>query len=205
MFRRITAFSLSVLISWSMSATAQDVISIYTSLDLDNDCIWSEPDRNGVTATCVGYKGYPVYIVKDDQRLAVVFGELTNRNIWLDEFSGANQLNDVLEWRIENGVAYATILRWTAASEDAEGKTQGKEVLVVSSVANPNIPIAERTSCHVAYVDPAANANANQLARQVAHLAARTFRCARDIPIYIGIRGAQAVSADQTHSINYEE
>lgn len=184
---------------------AQDVLSVYTALDMDNDCEWAVPDQNGVTAQCVGYEDYPVHITKDDGRMAVVFGELINRNTWLDEFHGINQVNNVLEWRIENDKAYATILRWFVSTTDADGKMLEREILVVSSVADPNIPIADRTSCHVAYVDPAANPNANQLARQIAHLAARTFRCARDIPIYIGVRGAQAVSADQTHSINFEE
>lgn len=202
MFLRIVAISVSLLMLGAMSANAQEVVSVYTSLD---DCEWIESDGEGVSAFCTGYEDYTVYAVEVDLRMAVVFGELADYNLWLDGFLTFNYVNDILEWRIENGKAYATILRWFVTLADAEGEMFEKEILVVSSVADPDLPIAERTSCHVAYVDPSLNVNANQLARQVAHLAARTFRCGVDTPIYVGVIGPSVPSGGAWHSINFED
>jgi hypothetical protein len=43
--------------------------------------------------------------------------------------------------------------------------------------------------CHVGYVDGRANANANELAAQIADQHARIFRCGRDKPLILGDKG----------------
>ena len=43
--------------------------------------------------------------------------------------------------------------------------------------------------CHVAYVDVAANPNANELARQAADETARSFICSKDEVRIVGTRG----------------
>lgn len=205
MFLRIVAISLALFLMEAMSATAQDVSSVYTSLGSGDECEWVEAEHVGVTAFCTGYEDYPVYLIEVDLRMSAVFGELGDNIEWFNGFLTFNYVHDLVEWRIENGKAYATILRWFVTSADAEGEMFEKEILVVSSVADPDLPIAERTSCHVAYVDPSLNPNAKQLARQAAHLAARTFRCGVDIPIYIGVIGPTVVTAGEWHSILFEE
>jgi hypothetical protein len=40
--------------------------------------------------------------------------------------------------------------------------------------------------CHVGYVDAVANANANDLAREIADKHARSFVCGKDKPIILG-------------------
>jgi hypothetical protein len=37
--------------------------------------------------------------------------------------------------------------------------------------------------CHIGYIDARANPNANELAREIADMHARSFRCATDKPI----------------------
>ena len=70
----------------------------------------------------------------------------------------------------------ATILRYhTADPETGEDKGQ---VLVVSQIAEGN-------SCHIAYVDALATANANDLARAAAD-GAGDFDCANDTVKVIG-------------------
>ncbi len=205
MFLRIATLLLSFPILWPISVSAQDVISVYTTLNMDDDCDWDDTDSDGFGAFCTGYEDYPVFVAEGDLRMFVTFGELPEGAEWFNGFMGFNSVNDVLEWRVENGKAYATILRWFVSTIDDEGDMFEKDVLVVSSVADLDKPLGERTSCHVAYIDPTVNENANQLARQAAHLAARTFRCGIDIPIYIGALGPQIPSGGGWHSIDYEE
>lgn len=205
MFLRIPAISALLWIAGAVLANAQDVISVYTNLDLDNDCEWVSSEYDGASAACTGYADYPVHMIEGDLRMAVVFGPFDQPDMWIDGFLGFNYVNDVLEWRIEDDKAYATILRWFVSTVDADGEMFEKDILVVSSVANPDLPIADRTSCHIAYVDPSVNTNANQLARQAAHLAARTFRCGVDIPIYIGAISEQTLSTNHWHPINFED
>lgn len=75
-----------------------------------------------------------------------------------------NNLGPKLEWRAPNRAGadpFATIVRYTYQQATDDGSFSNGQVLVVSRFRDGD-------SCHVAYVDALANANANEMARQVA-------------------------------------
>jgi hypothetical protein len=68
------------------------------------------------------------------------------------------------------------VQRWHIADnadEDKTGRPIAKQMLVVTRL--PPGPV-----CHVAYIDVKANANSNDLAREVADTLARDFKCGTD-------------------------
>ncbi|WOF74421.1 hypothetical protein QMT40_002073 [Parvibaculaceae bacterium PLY_AMNH_Bact1] len=75
-----------------------------------------------------------------------------------------NNLGPKLEWRASataGAEPFATIVRYTYQQMTDDGSYSNGQVLVVSRFRNGD-------SCHVAYVDALANANANEMAREVA-------------------------------------
>lgn len=75
-----------------------------------------------------------------------------------------NNLGPKLEWRAPNRAGadpFATIVRYTYQQMTDDGSFSNGQVLVVSRFRDGD-------SCHVAYVDALANANANEMAREVA-------------------------------------
>ncbi|MGH6841859.1 MAG: hypothetical protein ACREDV_07165 [Methylocella sp.] len=93
----------------------------------------------------------------------------------------------VIEWRLEKrqgGKArpFAAIARWNVkrSADDLarNGKVSGR-VLVVTRLGPGGV-------CHVGYVDALANANANNLAREIADKHARAFKCGKDNPVILG-------------------
>lgn len=174
---------LAVLAGWSVGpALAQSgLTSAYTDLNLDADCLVLEADDFGATWACPGYKGYPLRVQEGDLRFSLSYGfEPDNNAVGFQTLPPFNRLGEKLEWRLSNAsgqwLPVATIVRYfTADVETGEDKGQ---VLVVSKVAPGD-------SCHIAYVDALANADANQLARDAADQAA-DFDCATDEPEVIG-------------------
>lgn len=156
--------------------------SAYTDLDLDADCLLLEADDFGASWACPGYKGYPLRVQEGDLRFSLSYGFDPDANaVGFQTLPPFNHLGTKLEWRLSNSLGrwmpVATIVRYfTADPETGEDKGQ---VLVVSQVAPGN-------SCHIAYVDALANAEANQLAREAADRAAGNFDCAADEPEIIG-------------------
>lgn len=192
-FRIVTALFLI-----SAPATAQVVESVYTNLNFETDCVWSfsefeEEAAQGGTAVCEGLDGYPVYLSDFDDRQYLNFGPDSDQSDVLGGFVGFNYVNDVVEWRLHDKQPIAVIIRWfvSAYDEATEGFVEA-QILTVMTVADPALPVDQRFSCPVAYVDALANANANQLARQVAFLAAPNFRCGVDQAIYVGEKGPRS-------------
>jgi len=85
-----------------------------------------------------------------------------------------------IEWRVARPdgkpIPYAAIVRYFTAGPEGRG-----EVLVVSRVSVAG-------SCHIAYIDALANADAIVLAREIADRRARTYDCANP-PAIEGQRG----------------
>jgi hypothetical protein len=68
---------------------------------------------------------------------------------------------------------------WHAADNlRKNGKVSGRVLLVTR--------LGPGAVCHVGYVDALANANANDLAREIPDKHARAFECGKDKPVILG-------------------
>lgn len=178
---------------------AADTVSEYTDLDPEAGCEWdsldhlSEQEKEellGNSAVCKGLSGYPVHFSEYDLRQYVTFGEVDEEGRIAGGFEQFNHTGNRIEWRVMDGEPTAAILRWFIENADPKtgeiDKALEGQVLVVSSVAEPG---DGRGSCPVAYVDARENANANELARELADRLARDFTCGKDKPAFHGKRG----------------
>jgi hypothetical protein len=80
---------------------------------------------------------------------------------------------------------FAIIQRWLIADNadrDAKDRPRDKAMLAVTRLPPGAV-------CHVAYVDVAANPNANELARKAADELARDFQCGKDEVRIVGTGG----------------
>ena len=201
MYKVLAAISAlaGVLAVFPVAANAAE--SVYSKLDFDEGCMWEQPESEeeaqiGGRAVCKGLDGYPVYFAESDLRQFVAYGPAADPFAFPTGFGQWNSVHDAIEWRLEGGKPFATIHRWfidnvnldTGAAEEA---FRG-QVLVISTVADPAAPEAERTSCVVGFVDALENRGANVLARVVADDYANGFRCGVDRPAFHGRRGKRS-------------
>jgi hypothetical protein len=152
--------------------------SAYTDIDLD-ECLVLDADDFGASWSCPGYKGYPLMVTEGDLRFSLIYG-FGARMADGQTLPPFNALGPKLEWRLSNALGrwmpIATIVRYhTADPETGEDKGQ---VLVVTQLVEGN-------SCHIAYIDALANADANVLAREAADQSGE-FDCASDEVEVIG-------------------
>jgi hypothetical protein len=163
-------------------ANAQTISSSYTST-APKDCRVSSAG-NGVDDStirvCPGKAGLVVLVSEDDLRETVSVGR--NRATAAREpaaqagFGPFNSTTTTVEWRALDGKPFAIIQRWHIADGtdlDKQGRPNTKAMLAVTRL--PPGPV-----CHVAYIDAAANPNANDLAREAADELARDFKCGKD-------------------------
>ncbi|MGL3209422.1 hypothetical protein [Bradyrhizobium sp. BR 1433] len=148
----------------------------------------SEEDGS-TTRVCPGKSGLVVLINEGDLREVVSVGR--NREAaarepaaqaWFGPFSSTG---DRVEWRAAGGKPFAIIQRWQIADNSEQDKRGGpvsRAMLAVTRLPPGDV-------CHVAYVDVAANPNANELARQAADDFARDFKCGTDAVKTIGQSG----------------
>jgi hypothetical protein len=138
---------------------------------------------------CPGKAGLLVVISEDDLRETVSVGRDRAHadrepaaQTWFGPF---NSTSTTVEWRLANGKPFAIIQRWLIADNgdrDKDDRPLDKAMLAVTRL--PPGPV-----CHVAYVDVAANPNANELARKAADEIARDFKCGKDEVKIVGQRG----------------
>jgi hypothetical protein len=189
--RRPLGLTLLILIASLVAVTsaraqnASSAVSTYTST-AEQDCRSERPRRkpapeDGGTRACPGTHGFVVIVSENDLRETVSVGR--NRAFadkepaatkWFGPFSSAAT---TVEWRSRRTGSrpFAIIQRWSLADNedtDKDGRTKDKQMLVVTRLPPGRV-------CHVAYVDVAGNANANELARKAAD-SARAFDCAKD-------------------------
>ena len=141
------------------------------------------------TRLCPGKAGLSVLIAEDDLRETVSVGRSRiaaakepAAQVWFEPF---NSSLPTVEWRMAAGKPFAIIQRWLIADNadrDARDRPRDKAMLAVTRL--PPGPV-----CHVAYVDVAANPNANELARKAADELARDFQCGKDEVKVIGANG----------------
>jgi hypothetical protein len=169
----------------AVAQTPADSVSTYTST-AEQDCRSERPRRkpapeDGGTRVCPGTHGFVVVVSENDLRETVSVGR--NRAFadkepaakrWFGPFSSAGT---TVEWRSRRTASrpFAIIQRWSLADNndpDKDGRPRDKQMLVVTRL--PPGPV-----CQTAYIDVAANTNANELARKIAD-AARGFDCTKD-------------------------
>ncbi|WP_421856233.1 hypothetical protein [Oricola sp.] len=181
---RLTAAVLAAgLASPVLAANAAD--SVYTDLDLDAcTVVSSDEESGGVDLLCAGYGNWPVFVAEGDLRMDVDFGV---KNQAFQTFGPFNYVHKVVEWRVENGVPFAAILRFFVET-GMNGNQQKGQVLLVSKVGQPGAP-----GCPVAAVDTKTVEQANGVARGLAALAP-LFNCAVDNPVAVGAPDSFAFS-----------
>jgi hypothetical protein len=149
----------------------------------------SEPEDGGGWR-CKGFGGIPVVMAEGDIRVYVSFGPRALREPAASQTLAApNGEGTSIEWRIvreRNGTRrpFATIMRWTTRviADNPDDEDIRGEVLVVTRLGPGGV-------CHVGYVDGKQNADADNLAREIADRHARSFRCGKDKPIVLGDKG----------------
>jgi hypothetical protein len=181
--------SLSALAaSW---ANAQTIGSQYSST-APKDCrmIGTPSELDGsTTRLCPGKAGLSVLISEDDLRETVSVGKSLKAaakepaaQVWFEPF---NSTLTTVEWRMTGTKPFAIIQRWLIADNadrDAKDRPRDKAMLAVTRLPPGEV-------CHVAYVDVAANPDANELARKAADELARDFQCGKDEVKVIGAGG----------------
>ncbi|KWV46539.1 hypothetical protein AS156_01650 [Bradyrhizobium macuxiense] len=172
-------------------AAAETFSSSYTSTAPKHCRMIGKPgeEDGGTTRVCPGRSGLVVLISEGDLREVVSVGrnhEAAAREpaaqAWFGPFSSTM---DTVEWRTAGNKPFAIIQRWLIADNDTLDKQGGP-------VSRPMLAVTRLPPgavCHVAYVDVAANPNANDLARQAADGFARGFKCGEDKVKTIGQSG----------------
>jgi hypothetical protein len=174
--------------SW---ANAQSISSQYSSTAPKNCRMIGKPSEldGSTTRLCPGKAGLSVLIAEDDLRETVSVGksrasaaEEPAAQVWFEPF---NSTQTTVEWRMAGNKPFAIIQRWLIADNadrDARDRPRDRAMLAVTRL--PPGPV-----CHVAYVDIAANPNANKLARKAADALARDFQCGKDEVKIFGASG----------------
>ena len=189
---RWTILAASTLVALASPVWAGSKTSAYSTLNFENGCktVLESEEGGCVWLLCDGYKEIPVHVAEGDLRMSVKFGGTAGNapGTW-QSFGAFNSIGGTIEWRLDDGKPFATILRWTLDNPGADGSapspaSQG-QVLVVSTIDDDaGIP-----SCMAGLVDARANKHANELARQVADTIAVSFRCGTDEPEFHGNKG----------------
>ncbi len=162
-----------IFFAWqALAVIAGEVTSAYTPFDLEK-CQQTEPPDDTVFEgawTCRGYGELDIVYSGEDARSYVAFGKkVEDHCAQFKTFYSFNTALSPIEWRIENGKAFAAIERWSLT--DGEGKESSW--LVVTALADDD-------SCHAAYVS-GTYLDANARARKAADEIARQFNCADDL------------------------
>ena len=175
----------------SASAGAQTISSAYTSTAPKGCRAIGARNREDGSATriCPGKAGLVVLVNEDDLRETVSAGrdradaaKQPAAEAWFGPF---NSPTSAVEWRMQGGKPFAIIQRWHIADnsdQDRDGRPRDKAMLAVTRLPPGAV-------CHVAYIDVAANPDANTIARKAADDIARGFTCGKDAVRTVGASG----------------
>jgi hypothetical protein len=177
--------TLTVTAFGAQAATQPIVISAHSSTAAAN--CWpidgSKEAADNATRVCRGKATWVVLINKDAGRETVSVGhnrvEAAKEPAAQASFGPFKVALPSIEWRTAGNNPFAIIQRWRTADSDT------KPMLVVTKLPPGAV-------CPVAYVDAAANPNADELAREAADQIARDFKCGTDQPKVLGASGRTA-------------
>lgn len=179
--RHVTALAV-LLASAGPNAHAAEITSTYTRIDLKTCTqLDSAADEGtfGGSWICPGYGGVQVVVAEGDLRMFVSFGpDAENEPAARQTLPQFNTINETLEWRLRDGVPFATILRWFPSLD--EGRKTGS-VLIVTQ-------LKQGATCQIGRIDAQANPGANQMGRDLADTMAGTFTCSVP-PMVLGKKG----------------
>lgn len=187
------AAALTMLLGASSLAAADTIGSLYSSV-ADKDCrgvsnFKIDGDDYAREQVRKGPAGLVVFKNEDDLRETISAGTTaaaaTSEPAASQGFGPFNSTTNTIEWRTVDGKPFAMIQRWHIADNDDTGKDnrpKTKQMLVVTRLPPGAV-------CHVAYVDVAANADANATARKAADDLARGFDCSKDKVSVVGVFG----------------
>jgi hypothetical protein len=194
MKRRSNILALAVLLAVASTAQAIAASSSYTSI-ADKHCrkfdrLMVDGYEFAATRVCEGRGGYKVFVREDDLREVLTVGKTLklagNEPAAADGYEAFNSYDDAVEWRSgADGKPYALIVGWSYAdneNKDANGRPKSLPLMVVMRLPPGQV-------CKVAYIDRAANGNANELARKAADEVAPNFKCGTDKVRILGQRG----------------
>jgi hypothetical protein len=170
----IATFLAAAAAGFAGPAAAQLYNSSYTALKTE-ECTVISTDDFGSTWACPGLKGMPVMVRESERRFRVSYGLTSTAERAAEQtLPPVNRLDGEIEWRVSNAEGsykpFATILKFFVKPE---GDGPEGEVLVVTRVS-------PGATCNVAYVDAAANPDAEALARKTADEKATDFDCANE-------------------------
>jgi hypothetical protein len=161
---------------------------------------WSDGKKEAddhSSRVCRGKSGLVVSVDVVDLRQTVSIGhnltEAAKEPAADASFGPFNSTSPRIEWRMAGSEPIAIIQRWQLADQadqDKSGRPRDKAMLIVTRLSPGGV-------CHVAYVDAAANPNANELARKAADESARSFVCGKDQVKIIGNSGRAVELATQ--------
>ncbi len=179
----------------SQAATQPIVVSAYSSTAPAANCWITGPGRveDSPTRVCRGKATLVVLINKADRRETVSVGrdrdEAAKEPAAQAFFGPFKSALPAIEWRLAGNNPFAIIQRWQIADIVDQAMSgdgpDAKPLLVVSRLPPGAV-------CPVAYVDAAANPNADELARKAADEFARGFVCGKDEVKVIGESGRAA-------------
>lgn len=163
-----------VVLAASSPASAGEISSVYTKLDLDKNCrLIASSDKEGGWAewSCKGHNGINVRVAEGDLRYFVSYGPNANNQVATHQTLGPfNTIHHTLEWRVENmggaWVPFATILRYFWDRGDGN---KGQTLVVTKLDGNE--------ACQIAHIKADGNPKANIEARQAADILSRSFDC----------------------------
>jgi hypothetical protein len=195
----IAGACLAAMSAWPAPAAAAEAVdSSYTSI-AEKRCkktvnLKIEDTEYAASRICAGIAGYKVYIDEEDLRETLTIGKTLKQALKEpaadDHHGGFNGFEDTVEWRRgqgggKHGKPFAAIVGWSFADNEnleESGRPKSARLLVVMRL--PPGPV-----CRVAYIDRAANTDANALARKAADEIAREFKCGTDTLQIVGKRG----------------
>jgi hypothetical protein len=194
LLRLLRLLGLAALLGIATSAEAVDAGSSYTSIAEKHCRKFDREMLNGyefaATRVCEGRGGYKVFVREDDLREVLTVGKTLKlageEPAATDGYGAFNSYDDAVEWRSgADGKPYALIVGWSYAdneNKDADGRPKSLHLVAVMRLPPGQV-------CKVAYIDRAANRNANELARKAADEVAPNFKCGTDKVRILGQRG----------------
>lgn len=178
MKKRMVAALLAV--AAGSAASAQIVDSVYTRID--EACTQRQlPDEPVFETACRGHGDWNVYIVASDHGASAAYGrdERMASDFMNPPMRGLfGGFNDVIEWRLRDGEAFATIHRYVHYNPpetlEVTGGLEEPNTLIVTALQ----PDGAHPACAVAYVDASRLPGANQIARDAADRLVPGWDCA---------------------------